>query len=200
IVPPGDFLPAAERFGVIRDIDRWVISHAAELAATGMSVEINISGVSIGDVGLLDEIDRALDRTGADPALMVFEITETALIESADTARRLAEHLRERGCRFALDDFGTGFAGLSSLKTLPLDYLKIDQEFVRDLCTSASDVHVIRAVIDLARGFGLKTIAEGVEDEATLDLLRDLGVDHAQGYFLGRPAPLSEIPDHPAIV
>jgi len=195
LVAPGEFLPTAERFGVIRDIDRWVISRGAELAATGMNVEVNISGTSIGDVGLLDEIDRALERTGADPALMVFEITETALIESADTARLLAERLRERGCRFALDDFGTGFAGLSSLKTLPLDYLKIDQGFVRDLCVSESDRHVVRAVIDLARGFGLQTIAEGVEDEATLDLLRELGVDHAQGYFLGRPAPLDQIAD-----
>lgn len=190
LVAPGEFLPAAERYGVIRDIDHWVISRGTELAAQGMSVEINISGMSIGDASLIDEIDRALERTGADPSRLVFEITETALIENVDTARRLAQGLRERGCRFALDDFGTGFAGLSSLKTLPLDYLKIDREFVRDLCVSETDRHVITATIDLARAFGLKTIAEGVETRETLDLLRKLGVDHAQGYFLGRPAPI----------
>jgi EAL domain-containing protein (putative c-di-GMP-specific phosphodiesterase class I) len=142
------------------------------------------------DAGLIDEIDRALERTGADPSRLVFEITETAAIENVDTARRLAASLRERGCRFALDDFGTGFAGISSLKSLPLDYLKIDREFVRDLCTSETDRHVIAATIDLARAFGLRTIAEGVEDQATLDLLRELGVDLAQGFFLGRPAPI----------
>jgi len=190
LVPPGDFLPAAERFGAIRDIDRWVVSRGAELAARGMSVGINLSGRSIGDPTLIDEIDRALERTGADPSLMVFEITETALIENVETANRLAVRLRERGCRFALDDFGTGFSGLSSLKTLPLDYLKIDQEFIRDLWDNPSDRHLISAVVHLAGGFGMQTIAEGVEDEQTLDLLRELGVDHAQGYFLGRPAPL----------
>lgn len=193
LVAPGEFLPAAERFGVIREIDRWVVARGVELAAEGIAVGINISGTSIGDVSLIDEIDRALARTGADPSHLVFEITETALIENLDSARRLGDRLRKRGCRFALDDFGTGFAGLSSLKSLPLDYVKIDREFVRDLCANASDQHVVRAVIDLARGFGLQTTAEGVEDQATLDLLRELGVDYAQGYFIGRPAPLGDI-------
>jgi PAS domain S-box-containing protein len=188
LIAPGEFLPAAERYGVIREIDRWVIARGTELAASGMNVEINISGVSMGDPTLIEEIDRALERTGADPFRLVFEITETAAIEEVDTARRLAERLRERGCRFALDDFGTGFAGISSLKTLPLDYLKIDREFVRDLCDSETDQHVISATIKLAAAFGLKTIAEGVEDPPTLDLLRELGVDFAQGYLLGRPA------------
>jgi EAL domain-containing protein (putative c-di-GMP-specific phosphodiesterase class I) len=191
LVYPDSFLPAAERYGDIRDIDRWVIARAADLAATGMDVEINISGTSIGDPGLIEDIDRELERTGADPARLVFEITETALIESLETASRLAESLRQRGCRFALDDFGTGFGGFHYLKTLPLDYLKIDREFVRDLVTSESDRHVVWAVINLARGFGMQTIAEGVEDQETLDLLRELGADHAQGYFLGRPAPMA---------
>ncbi|MBA2346938.1 MAG: EAL domain-containing protein [Solirubrobacterales bacterium] len=190
VIPPGDFLPAAEQYGVIRDIDRWVIGRGAELAATGMTVEINLSGASMGHVRTIDRIDRAIERTGADPADLVFEITETAVIENVGTARRLAQRLRSRGCRFALDDFGTGFAGISSLKSLPLDYLKIDCEFVRDLCSSEPDRRVVAASIDLARGFGLQTIAEGVEDQATLDLLRELGVDHAQGYYLGRPAPI----------
>jgi PAS domain S-box-containing protein len=191
LIAPGEFLPAAERYGTIREIDRWVIAHGTELAARGMSVEINISGTSMGDPALVEEIDRALLRTGADPFRLVFEITETALIDKVDIARRLAEGLRERGCRFALDDFGTGFAGLSSLKTLPLDYLKIDREFVRDICASETDQQVVSATINLARAFGLQTIAEGVEDQPTLDVLRALGVDYAQGYFLGRPAPVA---------
>ena len=190
LIAPGEFLPAAEQYGVIRDIDRWVISRGAELAAGGMSVQVNLSGTSMGDVGLIDEIDRALERTGAEPSRMVFEITETEVIQNVDTARRLAQALRERGCRFALDDFGTGFAGISSLKTLPLDYLKIDRGFVSDLCTSETDRRVLAATLDLASAFGLQTIAEGVEDQATLDLLRDSGVDYVQGFFLGRPAPV----------
>ncbi len=192
LILPEEFIPAAEQYGVIREIDRWVIGRGTELTARGMSVEINLSGRSMGDAGLIDVIDRALQRTGADPANLVFEITESAAIENVETARRLAKLLRERGCRFALDDFGTGFAGISSLKTLPLDFLKIDREFVRDLCTSEADRHVIAASVDLAAVFGLQTIAEGVEDQATLDLLSELGVDHAQGYFLGRPAPIAE--------
>jgi PAS domain S-box-containing protein len=190
LIAPGEFLPAAERYGTIREIDRWVIAHGTELAAGGMNVEINISGTSMGDPALVEEIDRALLRTGADPFRLVFEITETALIDKVDTARRLAERLRERGCRFALDDFGTGFAGISSLKALPLDYLKIDREFVRDIGVSETDQQVVSATINLARAFGLQTIAEGVEDQPTLDVLRALGVDFAQGYFLGRPAPV----------
>jgi len=190
LIAPGEFLPAAERYGAIREIDRWVVARGAELAAGGMHVEINLSGVSMGDPTLIAEIDRELLRTGADPSRLVFEITETAIIDDVETARRLAESLRERGCRFALDDFGTGFAGISSLKTLPLDYLKIDREFVCDLSISETDRQVIGASIHLARAFGLKTIAEGVEDQATLDLLRTLGVDFAQGYFLGRPAAI----------
>ncbi len=190
LIAPGEFLPVAEQYGLIRDIDRWVISRGAEIAATGLDVEINLSGTSMSDASAIVDIDTALERTGADPARLVFEITETAAIEDDDNARRLAQGLRDRGCRFALDDFGTGFSGMSSLKSLPLDYLKIDREFVKDLSVNETDRHVLVATVKLAQAFGLQTIAEGVEDKRTLDLLRELGVDHAQGYFLGRPAPL----------
>jgi PAS domain S-box-containing protein len=190
LIPPGDFLPAAEKYGAIRDIDRWVLSQGADLAARGVDVEINISAASIGDPGLVMDIEHELERTGADPSRLVFEITETALIEKTEVAVALAERLRKIGCRFALDDFGSGYGGFHYLKHLPMDFLKIDREFVRDLLTSVADQHVIRAVVGLAHGFGLKTIAEGVEDQETLDLLRDLGVDHAQGFLIGRPALL----------
>ena len=194
LIPPGAFLPAAEKHGAIRDIDRWVIAQGAALAARGIDVEINISAASIGDPGLIADIERELERTGADPSRLVFEITETALIEETGLAVALAERLRTLGCRFALDDFGSGYGGFHYLKHLPMDFLKIDREFVRDMHTSDADQHVIRAIVGLAQGFGLKTIAEGVEDQETLDLLREFGVDHAQGFLIGRPAPLPPYP------
>jgi PAS domain S-box-containing protein len=190
LIPPGAFLPAAEKHGAIRDIDRWVIAQGADLAARGIDVEVNISAASIGDPGLIVDIERELERTGADPSRLVFEITETALVERTEVAVLLAEHLRKLGCRFALDDFGSGYGGFHYLKHLPMDFLKIEREFIRDAATNDADQHVIHAIVGLARGFGLKTIAEGVEEQETLDLLRELGVDYAQGYLIGRPAPL----------
>ena len=190
LIPPGDFLPAAEKYGAIRDIDRWVIAQGADLAARGIDVEINISAASIDDPELIADIERELARTGAEPSRLVFEITETALIEKTELAVALAERLRRLGCRFALDDFGSGYGGFHYLKHLPMDFLKIDREFIRDAMSSDGDQHVVRAIVGLAHGFGLQTIAEGVEDQATLELLRELGVDHVQGFHTGRPAPL----------
>ncbi len=192
LIAPGAFLPAAEKHGAIRDIDRWVLARGADLAAGGVDVEINISAASIGDPGLVADIERELARTGADPARLVFEITETALIAETEVAVTLAERLRRIGCRFALDDFGSGYGGFHYLKHLPMDFLKVDREFIRDARTSVADQHVIRAIVGLARGFGLQTIAEGVEDQETLDLLRELGVDHAQGFHIGQPALLDQ--------
>ena len=190
LIAPSAFLPAAEKHGAIRDIDRWVIAKGADIAARGIDVEINISAASIDDPSLIADIEHELERTGADPARLVFEITETALVEKTEVAVALAEHLRTLGCRFALDDFGSGYGGFHYLKHLPMDFLKIEREFIRDALTNDADQHVIHAIVGLARGFGLQTIAEGVEDQATLELLRDFGVDHAQGFHLGRPAPL----------
>lgn len=198
LIPPGDFLPAAEKHGAIRDIDRWVIAQAADLAARGIDVEINVSAASIGDPGLIAHIEAELERTGADPSRLVFEIAETTLIEKTEIAIALAEHLRKLACRFALDDFGSGYGGFHYLKHLPMDFLKIEREFIRDAATSDADQHVIHAIVGLARGFGLQTIAEGVEDQETLELLRDFGVDHAQGFHLGGPARLAAAgPDVP---
>jgi PAS domain S-box-containing protein len=190
LIAPGAFLPAAEKHGAIRDIDRWVIAQGADLAARGIDVEINISAASIGDPGLITDIEQELERTGADPSRLVFEITETALIEDTGVAVTLAERLRQLGCRFALDDFGSGFGGFHYLKALPMDFLKIEREFICDAVSSDADQHVIQAIVGLARGFGLQTIAEGVENQKTVDSLRDFGVDHAQGFHVGRPAPL----------
>jgi PAS domain S-box-containing protein len=191
IVPPASYLPIAERYGLIGDIDRWVIDHAIEIAASGGGgVELNLSAASVGDPSVLDDIESALERNGVDPRSLVFEITETALITDQGAAKTFADRLHALGCRLALDDFGTGYGGFTYLKQLPVDFLKIDIEFVRDLPVNPASQHVVESVVALARAFGLQTVAEGVEGAQTLELLRELGVDYAQGYFIGRPGPL----------
>ena len=192
LVAPGHFLPPAERYGLIREIDRWVVSRAAGLAAQGHAVELNLSAESIGDANFATMVERELELSGADCSLIVIELTETALLRDEDAGRRFIELVQRLGCQLALDDFGTGYASFTYLKRLAVDYLKIDIEFVRDLPRNAASRHVVRAVVNLAQGFGQKTVAEGVEDAETLDLLRELGVDFAQGYHIGRPAPLGE--------
>jgi len=192
IVPPGAYLPIAEQYGLIGDIDRWVIAEGIEIAGTGLPVEINLSALSVGDRGTFDHIETCLHASRADPADIVFEITETAIVGDEQAARIFAERLRTLGCKLALDDFGTGYGGFTYLKQLPIDYLKIDIEFVRDLVTNPGSRHVVEAVVALADGFDLKTVAEGVEDAETGELLVALGVDFAQGYHFARPAPIDD--------
>ena len=196
LIQPGSFLPIAERFGLIREIDRWVITRAIRMlgehraAGRRPTVEINISGQSLGDPELAEHIGRELHRCGVDATQLIFEVTETTAIDNIAAARTFAEQLGELGCRFALDDFGAGFGSFYYLKHLPFDFIKIDGEFVRNCTTDATDRLVIGAVVELARGMGKRTIAEFVGDEATLITLGELGVDYAQGFHLGRPAPL----------
>jgi PAS domain S-box-containing protein len=193
LVPPGLFLPVAEEYGLIREIDRWVIRRAVALAADGHALEVNLSAESLGDPSMLGFVEQELARTGADPAKLVFELTETALLRDEDAARTFIEGVDRLGSHVALDDFGTGYGGFTYLKRLPIDFLKIDIEFVRDLPHNPASRHVVRAVVNLARDFGLRTVAEGVEDDETLALLREQGVDFAQGFGLGRPAPLGDV-------
>jgi EAL domain-containing protein (putative c-di-GMP-specific phosphodiesterase class I) len=190
VILPGEFLPVAEELGMIREIDRWVVAESARIAHEVGPVQVNLSARSIGDPHLVDHIRISIERAGADPQLLVFEITETALMGDKDAARTFLERLHRLGCKIALDDFGTGYGGFSHLKQLPIDILKIDAEFVADLRADPASRSVVEAVVSLANGFGLKTVGEGVEDRETLELLQQLGVDQAQGYFLGRPAPL----------
>jgi EAL domain-containing protein (putative c-di-GMP-specific phosphodiesterase class I) len=190
IVGPGSYLPVAEQCGLIGDIDRWVIRRGAEIAAKGCPVQVNVSAHSISDRTVLNHIERCIEQTGADPTLLVFEITETALVRDEAAARAFAERLHSLGCKLALDDFGTGYGAFTFLKQLPIDYLKIDVEFVSDLASNTASRHVIQAVVALARAFSLQTVGEGVEDAETLTLLRELGVDYAQGYHIARPGPL----------
>jgi PAS domain S-box-containing protein len=190
IIPPGSFLPVAEKYGLIGEIDRWVIRRAVGLAAAGQRLQANLSAESIGNLDLLPLIERELRNAHADPSNIVFEITETALMESAEAGQAFARGLSEIGCGVALDDFGTGFGTFTYLKSLPITYLKIDIEFVRDLATNKANEHLVKAIVGLAQDFGYQTIAEGVEDAETLAILVEYGVDFAQGFELGRPAPI----------
>ncbi len=190
IVGPGELLGAAERHGMMAAVDEWVFNQAALIAASGRAVTVNISAQTMVRSAFADVSTAALTRSGADPALITLEITETAVVSDIIAATRFAERLEAAGCRFALDDFGTGYAALTYLKHLPLSYLKIDVDFVRDLRQNERSRAVVSGVVALAAGFGLRTIAEGVEDADTLVMLRELGVDLAQGFYIGMPAPL----------
>jgi PAS domain S-box-containing protein len=189
LVAPGEFLPSAERFDLIQIVDRWVISRAVELAAAGHRVDVNLSAKTMCDETQVGWIERAVLGSGAPPQNLIFEITETAAAENLTAARAFAQRLRKLGCAFALDDFGIGHGTFTYLRHLTVDYLKIDIQFVRNLLTDEDDQQVVRAIIGVAKQFEIQTIAEGVEDEATLQQLRRMGVDYAQGHFLGRPRP-----------
>ena len=197
LVMPGVFLPPAERFHLAPLIDRWVIAQAAVLASD-RRVEVNLSAQSMGDDSLVEYVETQLRDAGADPHNVVFEITETAAARDIEQATRLAEQLSALGCGFALDDFGTGYGSFTYLKHLPVDYIKIDIEFVRHLKPDSPDLQVVSAIIDVAKKFGIRTVAEGVENEEALELLRELGADFAQGYHLGRPRPESPLADRAA--
>lgn len=196
VIPPAAFIAVAERFDLMQDIDRWVVTRAIRLigeqrrAGCDVVFEVNISGSSTGDPELLTIIEDELRANKVDPVNLVLEVTETTAVANIPRAQQFAARLAELGCRFALDDFGAGFGSFYYLKHLPFDLLKIDGEFVRSCTTSQTDQLLIRAVVDIARGLGKKTIAEYVGDDETVELLRQLGVDYAQGFHLGRPAPL----------
>lgn len=191
-IAPGAFLPAAEQYGLIEEIDRWVISRAIRLAATGRRVEVNLSAKSVSD-RLLEFIREELAAADADPGNVIFELTETALFDDIAAGEHFAAGVAEIGCGLALDDFGTGFASLTYLRLLPARYLKIDIEFVRDLTHNETNQHLVRSIVHLARGLDKETVAEGVEDEEVLTLLRSFGVDYAQGFHLGRPQPVDAV-------
>ncbi len=194
VVAPEEFLPVCEQYAMIGEIDWWVIKQAARLAGEGCPVQANISARSVGDPDVLEHIERCIERHDVAPGTLVFEITETAVVEDEEAARMFAERLRRLGCKIALDDFGTGYASLTYLKQMPVDFLKLDIEFVRDLSTNEASRHVVQALVALARDFQLQTVGEGVEDAGTLQLLDELGVDFAQGYHIARPAPFEKRP------
>jgi len=202
MVMPGAFIPAAERYSLMDRLDRWVIATALDKldrhhrqlpAAEHPMLSINVSGASLGQSDLLEFISDRLRSSAVDPAQVCFEITETAAISNLREAERFLSAVRELGCQVALDDFGSGLSSFTYLKRLPVDVLKIDGSFVRDLCHEPLSAAMVQAVTRIAGILEIETIAEFVENEETLVALREAGVDYAQGYLIHRPAPMDEV-------
>jgi len=196
-LPPAEFMRAAERYRLMGLVDRWVVQTTLSALGRGAisvaperSVAINISGQTLGDVQFLEFVVECLDSTGVTPGQVCFEIAESAVIANLDHARRFVGVLHGMGCQFALDDFGSGIGSFSNLKTLPLDYLKIDGSFIRNLARDSVNQAMVTAMIKLARTLNFKVIAEQVEDSAAEEAARRMGVDYLQGYAIGRPQPL----------
>ncbi|MFF5084189.1 EAL domain-containing protein [Actinoplanes sp. NPDC000266] len=189
---PTQVLDTAERLDAVFDIDLWVVERAMQLAAEQPSncLQINLSGRSVGDPRLTDEVERLIQQYRVKPEQLTFEITETALIGNLSEARRFADRVRDLGCELALDDFGSGYASFRYLRIFPIDLVKIDGEYVVDLVDNPQDQVLVRALVQVCQAYGIHTVAEFVQDEPTLRLLRELGVDYVQGYLIGRPAPV----------
>ena len=201
IVPPGAFLPAAERFNLSSRIDQWVVSHAFQWLAENFETfsqcigccAINLSGVSLGDPAIKNTIVRHLEGTTVLPYKIKFEITETSAIANLTEARRFIQGLKAYGCQFSLDDFGSGLSSFAYLKNLPVDNLKIDGLFVKGMVEDELDLAMVKSINDIGHVMGKTTIAEFVENEQILELLRQIGVDYAQGYGLGHPKPVDQL-------
>jgi EAL domain-containing protein (putative c-di-GMP-specific phosphodiesterase class I) len=196
LVLPGSFLPAAERHGLIAEIDRMVIARAVALlggplaaagAASPPALAVNVSALSVAEDDMLPLLERCLSRNDVDPSRLTIEITETAAIPDMQRARRFCAGVRALGCAVALDDFGAGFGSFQYLKHLPFDLLKIDGEFIRCLPASRTDQLVVKALVGVVRGMGRRTIAEFAGDQPTLAMLASYGVDYAQGFAVGAP-------------
>jgi len=190
---PGDFIPTAEQFGLIRDIDAWVVKRAISVLSdlppehSHISFTINLSGLSVGEVSMYELISGELDKLSLDRSRIIFEVTESAAFQDINKAIEFIEKIKYLGCRIALDDFGVGFSSFSYLKQLHADILKIDGSFIRDIHQNKDDQLFVKALVDVARGMGMITVAEFVESEQIYQMVRSLGVDYVQGYHIGRP-------------
>jgi diguanylate cyclase (GGDEF)-like protein/PAS domain S-box-containing protein len=199
--PPAEFIRAAERYRLMPLVDRWVVR--AVLAALGRggmklppgrSVAINIAGQTLGDAEFLEFVVECFDHTGASPSDICFEVTESSVVANLDHAHRFIAVLHGMGCEFALDDFGSGLSSFSTLKTLPMDYLKIDGSFIRNLSKDSVNQAMVAAMIELSRSLNFRIVAEHVEDQSSLDTVTGMGIDFVQGFAVGRPQPLSMVP------
>jgi diguanylate cyclase (GGDEF)-like protein len=199
--PPAEFIRAAERYRLMPHVDRWVVQ--AVLAALGRgglklppgrSVAINIAGQTLGDAEFLEFVVECFDHTGANPSDICFEVTETSVVANLDHAQRFIAVLHGMGCEFALDNFGSGLSSFSTLKTLPMDYLKIDGSFIKNLAGDSVNQAMVAAMIDLSRSLNFRVVAEHVEDQLALDTVTGMGIDFVQGFIVGRPQPLSMVP------
>jgi Amt family ammonium transporter len=201
VIPPGAFIPAAERYNLMQEIDLWVIKNA--MAWLGDQARhnnkpiglcaLNLSGASIGDPSCLSVIKGFFKRYEVRPELVCFEITETAAIANLRAATRFIKELKSIGCKFALDDFGSGLSSFGYLKNLKVDYLKIDGSFIKDIDKDTTDLAMVQSINSIGHVMGLKTIAEFVESETILEKLRDIGIDYVQGYYIDRPRPLEQL-------
>jgi EAL domain-containing protein (putative c-di-GMP-specific phosphodiesterase class I) len=199
-IAPADFLSAAERYQLMEDLDRWVVTHtlqqlaphAAQLARAGARFAVNLSGQSLGSEQFLPFVQKRIVASGVPPEMLCFEITESVAVANLQRAQTFMHTLKRTGCKFSLDDFGTGLSSFAYLKLFPVDTLKIDGSFIRDLSSNVVSQSVVAAISEVARVMQLDSVAEFVQDEATLALLRKLGITWAQGYLFGQPASLSE--------
>jgi len=202
IIAPGAFLPAAERFHMASRVDRWVLGNVFDwMEAPGAldhvgTVAVNLSGQSIGDRAFHRAVAKLVAAASFDVSKLCFEITETAAVTNLGDATVFIEEMRNLGVRIALDDFGAGVSSFGYLKTLPIDFLKIDGQFIRDLIDNPLNRAAVRCFRDVAEVIGVKTIAEHVEREDTLAALRDIGIDYAQGHLIHRPEPLAALPEY----
>ncbi|TCK17425.1 diguanylate cyclase (GGDEF)-like protein [Thiogranum longum] len=198
LVQPGSFIPSAERYNLMAAIDHWVVLHAidwleARRSDAGLPVfMINLSGQSLSDGPLLNSIVDKLSASAVSPGQLCFEITETAAVSNLSSAIEFMEAMKDLGCQFALDDFGSGLSSFTYLKRLPVDYLKIDGSFVREIADDLISRAMVKSINDIGHVMGKQTIAEFVENPAILEQVRMLGVDYAQGYGIARPQPLDD--------
>jgi diguanylate cyclase (GGDEF)-like protein len=198
LLPAASFIEAAERSGMVQELDRWVVGRALELLGEReregepVSLHVNISGVSMTDISVLEFIERRLDEGDGDPGRCTFEITQSARVDDYETAAGFADRLTEFGCQVAIDDYGAGFGPFDYLKRIPFDVIKIDGAFICDMPHNDADQLTVQAIVQIARGLGKTTIAEFVQDDTTFRMLREYGVDMAQGFHLGRPVGEAE--------
>ena len=197
-ISPGEFIAIAERTGLIKPLTYWVVKEAArnlhDFAEKGLALPlaVNLSARNLRDPRLIERITGLCTTWGVAPAQMPLELTEGALMEDPENARAVLVRLHDLGFELHIDDFGTGYSSLAYLQRLPVDAVKVDQSFVRKMLTDAGSRAIVRSTIELAHNLGLKAIAEGVEDQATLDLLAEMGCDMAQGFLIARPMAMRE--------
>lgn len=197
LISPARFIPIAERSGQIISLDRWVLHHSlsllGQLRDQGITLAVNLSGHSLHDDGLNQFLSDRITASGADPNYLILEITETAAVTDFSTARGVLQAIRDLGCHTALDDFGVGFSSFHYLGQLPVDYIKIDGSFIRNLSVSTENRVIVKAIADIAAGFGKQTIAEFVEQEALLPILTEYGISFGQGFYLGEPRKIRDV-------
>jgi diguanylate cyclase (GGDEF)-like protein len=201
LILPMMFIPSAERYHLMAKVDRWVINktfalfqeYAGRQQHQNFLLTINLSGMSVGDLSLLDYLKEAFINYGVPPERMCFEITETSAIININNTIHLIKELQALGCKFLLDDFGSGMSSFSYLKNLPVDFLKMDGAYVKDITHNPTDLAMAKAIQSIAESMNIKTIAEFVESKDTLDCLKTMNVDYAQGYYINRPTPIEEV-------